>query len=86
LFWLVLQPAQADLCIEDPGHEVDLYVEAELAAMAAVWLGDITLPQAVRERRVLLSGPRELIRAFPTWLKLSRFAAVPRVGELPNPA
>jgi DNA-binding HxlR family transcriptional regulator len=85
LFWLVLQPAQADLCIDDPGHEVDLYVEAELAAMAAVWLGDITLAQALRERRVRLSGARELVRAFPTWLMLSRFAAVPRVGK-PSPA
>lgn len=78
LFWLLLQPSQVDLCVEDPGHEVDLYVEAELAAMAEVWLGETTLAEAVRRRRIGLSGPRELVRAFPTWLKLSRFAAVPR--------
>jgi len=83
MFWLLLQPSQADLCVEDPGHEVDLYVEAELPAMAAIWLGDSTLAQEVRQRRVRLSGPRELVRAFPTWLKLSRFAAVPRVANRP---
>jgi hypothetical protein len=74
----VLQPAQVDLCVDDPGYDVDLYVECEIAAMAAVWLGDLPLAQAVRARRVQLSGARELVRAFPDWLMLSRFAAVER--------
>jgi DNA-binding HxlR family transcriptional regulator len=77
-FWLVLQPAQVDLCVDDPGYDVDLYVECEIAAMAAVWLGDLALTEAVRARRVRMSGARELVRAFPDWLMLSRFAAVQR--------
>src|ERR1700704_2554384 len=31
LFWLMLERPQVDLCIDDPGFEVDLYVEADLA-------------------------------------------------------
>jgi len=67
-FWLVLDPAQAEVCIDDPGYDVDLYVDAELAAMAQVWLGDITLQNATRLGSVRLIGPRELARAFPGWL------------------
>ena len=77
-FWLVLQREQADLCVEDPGFEVDLYVDADLAAMAQVWLGDISFDTAQRSGAVRLSGPAELRRAFPSWLMLSYFAAVPR--------
>ena len=69
---------EADLCIEDPGFEVDLYVDADLTAVAKVWLGDITFESALRSGKVHLIGSRELARAFPSWLMLSHFAAVPR--------
>jgi DNA-binding HxlR family transcriptional regulator len=78
MFWLLLQPPDIDLCVEDPGHEVDLYVEADLPTMANVWLGDITLQDAIRHGRVRVAGPAELRRAFPGWLMLSRFASVER--------
>jgi DNA-binding HxlR family transcriptional regulator len=78
-FWLLLRREQADLCVEDPGFEVDLYVEADLAAMAKVWLGDMSFDVAARVGSVKLNGRSELRRAFPSWLMLSHFASVPRV-------
>lgn len=81
LFWLLLEHAQADLCLKDPGFDVDLYVEADLTAAAKVWLGDISFDSALRSGKLRLAGSRELTRAFPSWLMLSRFAAVPRPGE-----
>jgi DNA-binding HxlR family transcriptional regulator len=78
LFWLLLESRQADLCIDDPGFEVDLYVDADLAAMAKVWLGDISFESALGSGRVRVTGSRGLVRAFPSWLMLSHFAAVPR--------
>jgi DNA-binding HxlR family transcriptional regulator len=83
IFWLLLEPAEAELCIKDPGYEVDLYVEADLAELAKVWLGDIPYEHALRSGKVQLTGTRELMRAFPTWLMLSHFAAVPRPAPLP---
>jgi hypothetical protein len=46
--------------------------------MAKVWLGDITFETALRSEKIRLTGARELARAFPSWLMLSHFAAVPR--------
>ncbi|HET7765178.1 MAG TPA: hypothetical protein VFK92_08805, partial [Burkholderiales bacterium] len=83
LFWLLLERAQVDLCIEDPGFEVDLYVEAELAAMAKVWLGDVPFERVLRSDEVRLLGSRELAKMFPSWLMLSHFAGVPRPGSSP---
>ena len=86
LFWLILERSQADICIEDPGFEVDLYVDADVAAMAKVWLGDESFDGAVRSKGVVLVGSRELTRLFPTLLMLSRFAAVPRPAPAPSAA
>jgi DNA-binding HxlR family transcriptional regulator len=79
VFWLLLERARpAELCVRDPGYEVDLYVRADLAAFSGIWLGDRTYAQALASGAVRLSGPRSLARAFPSWLMLSRFAEVPR--------
>ena len=78
LFWLVLERTQVDVCVEDPGFDVDLYVDADLSAMAKVWLGDVSFESAVASRDVALVGSRELVSSFPKLLMLSRFAAVPR--------
>jgi len=77
-FWLLLERTKHDLCVRDPGFEVDLYVSADLAAFAGVWLGDLPIARALGSGSLRLSGPRALVRAFPGWLMLSRFADVPR--------
>lgn len=78
MFWLLLERSQIDLCIEDPGFEVDLYVEADLAAMIRVWLGDVLFETVLRTQEMQLVGRQALVKAFPSWLMLSRFAGVPR--------
>jgi len=76
--WLILERRGSDVCLKDPGHEVDLVVSADAGAMARVWAGAITFAQAVRDGGLRLEGPRDLVRAFPTWLLLSHFAQVER--------
>ncbi len=80
VFWLILERTAVELCIEDPGIETDVEVDADLAVMTAVWLGDIAFEEALRSKGVRLMGPRELSRGFPTWLMLSQYAAVDRPG------
>lgn len=77
-FWLLLEPSAIDLCLIDPGMEVDVYVDADLGTMTAVWLGDLSFSAAVRANRIRLTGRAPLVRQFPSWLLLSHFAGVPR--------
>ncbi|MEX2221183.1 MAG: hypothetical protein WEG40_05225, partial [Candidatus Rokuibacteriota bacterium] len=74
----ILERGGSDVCLKDPGYEVDLVVSADARAMARVWTGAITFAQAVREGGLRVEGPRDLVRAFPTWLLLSHFAHVER--------
>ena len=69
---------RADLCLKNPGGEVDLYVSVDLRSFARVWLGDLPFPEALRSGAIELTGRRNLARAFPSWLLLSTFADVPR--------
>ena len=78
IFWLIIETPEADLCLKDPGAEVDLYVSADLESFARVWMGDMALTDAIRAGHVRLSGRRDLVRGFPSWLLLSHFADVPR--------
>ena len=75
-FWMILNRPEVDLCLQRPGHEEDLKVIADLAALTAVWTGDRTIESVLAAGDVRLEGPRELRRAFPRWLALSVFAGV----------
>ena len=72
----MLSRADVDLCLTDPGFGVDLTVATSVRAMVEVWRGLSTFSQVTRDERLRLEGPRELRRAFPSWLMLSRFAPV----------
>lgn len=78
-FWLRIEHGDPDLCLTDPGFVVDLTVRANLRELTRVWLGDLPLARALTDGSIELEGPARLRRAFPTWLKLSSFASVPRV-------
>lgn len=73
-WWLVLEKPDVELCLTDPGHEVDLVVNAELFALTCVWMGEHNFEDALRQGEITLRGPPRLVKAFPTWLKLSIFA------------
>jgi DNA-binding HxlR family transcriptional regulator len=65
-FWLVVDGA-IDLCLVDPGREVDLWVYADLKALTQVWMGDHTMRQAIADGMIELVGDRGLARRFPGW-------------------
>jgi len=77
-WWLVLTPDDADLCDEDPGHDVDVTVRVPLRRMVEIWLGDASWNAALRSGDVRLEGRSDLCRGLPAWFTLSAFAAIPR--------
>jgi hypothetical protein len=79
--WLVLEKVGVDVCMRDPGYEVDLRVHADIGALARVWVGRVPFAQAVRSGGIRLEGPKALVRAFPGWLHLSPFARVLRQAQ-----
>jgi len=80
-WWLVVTEEETDLCLHDPGHEVDLYVISDLRTMTRVSLGDIPVRAAIDSGVIELHGARTLAENFARWLPLSPHAVVPRPPE-----
>jgi DNA-binding HxlR family transcriptional regulator len=74
-YWLVFEHGQTDLCLKDPGFEVDLFVQSSLRVLTQIWLGHITIDRAVRDERLRIEGSRRDVSAFRSWFSLSMLAA-----------
>jgi DNA-binding HxlR family transcriptional regulator len=77
-WWLVIADGEADVCDDDPGHEVTVSLTADLRALVQVWRGDRTWTEALRADQLRVHGPEAVRRALPGWFTLSLFASVPR--------
>jgi DNA-binding HxlR family transcriptional regulator len=75
-FWVVKDAGGPSLCTTDPGFDVDLVVDADLAAMHEVWVGRMPLRTAVRDGLVTFGGPPALVRRMPDVMLLSPVAEI----------
>lgn len=78
-FWLVSEDGDAEMCLKDPGYDVDLRVMADLRTFIEAWRGFRDFRAEIRAGRIRLSGPRDLRQRFPRWLRLHVLADMPRV-------
>jgi DNA-binding HxlR family transcriptional regulator len=76
-WWLVVYEGEVDVCMKDPGHDIDLEIRTDVRTLAGVWMGDIELGQALRDSRIRLTGPTQLKRNISTWLGTNYFADIP---------
>ncbi len=65
-FWLVNEDGDVDMCLKDPGYEVDVYVRSDLRRFIEAWRGIRDLRAEIRARRIELIGPPTLVRGFRT--------------------
>jgi DNA-binding HxlR family transcriptional regulator len=82
-WWLVVNNNNVDLCTQDPGKDVDIYINADARVLAGVWNGDLALTQAIADGRIKIHGLRELERSLPDWLGLNPYKDVRPVSSGP---
>ena len=73
-YWLVVEGRDVDLCSEDPGFEVELYVETSVRIMTMVWMGLTTIRAERETGRLHIEGDAEVAKSMQQWLGLSPFA------------
>ncbi len=76
-YWLVKDTHDGvlDLCLDDPGFDVDLTLTTDIETLARVWMGDIPLDMALRNRQIELDGSAAMRLSVYDWIGLSPFAA-----------
>jgi DNA-binding HxlR family transcriptional regulator len=73
-WWLVVENLTADLCRDDPGHEVSVVVESTVRALTEVWTGDSDPDQEIRAGKLSVLGAGRRGQTLWRWLGRSMFA------------
>ena len=74
-WWFLNQDGYTELCIEEPGHEIVVYLTTTLRDLIYVWRGDVPVDQALIDGRLDVHGPSGCRDPLSRWLKLSHFAS-----------
>lgn len=81
-YWLIHKPGEGvELCVSDPGFDVDLYVETEVPIMSGIYLGRRSLQREIDRGTLFLSGDSRLIKTFDRWLRFSTYASVEGIAR-----
>jgi DNA-binding HxlR family transcriptional regulator len=73
-WWLVVERGVADLCRDDPGHELTLIVDSSVRALTEIWTGDREAAAVLRTKELRITGPAGDAAQLWTWLGRSVFA------------
>ena len=73
-YWLVLDGGQPDLCLRDPGFDIDLLVSCTVRTLTEIWLGHLSVAAARKDGRLELDGAAKLADRFAAWFGGSVFA------------
>lgn len=74
--WLVFQKTEVDVCYVDPGFDIDVYIEASLRDMTQVWMGWVSLEEAMDDERLLITGSAKFTLNIRAWLGLSSVSGI----------
>jgi DNA-binding HxlR family transcriptional regulator len=66
-WWLLVDGDVVDLCTENPGKDVDLYINSSVRTIVEIWEGDLDIRTALRNGSIKAHGMRHLIRSMPDW-------------------
>jgi DNA-binding HxlR family transcriptional regulator len=77
-WWLIVNGDDVDLCTEDPGKDVDLYINSSVRTLVEIWEGDLEMRTALRNGSVKAHGVRHLIRTMPDWFGVCLYKDVRR--------
>ena len=83
-WWLVSQNGEIDLCLTNPGHEVDIVIKCSLKTMTAIWVCQQNFRDAVKKGDIKVLGDSKLTSNLQDWLRSSQLAKLGTIDELPE--
>jgi DNA-binding HxlR family transcriptional regulator len=71
ILWLILERSGADVCLKDPGYEIDLIFRGNIADFVRVYLGH-ALWREMKGKRISVEGDAKLVNQAPSWIRLDK--------------
>ncbi|MEZ5590987.1 MAG: helix-turn-helix domain-containing protein [Gammaproteobacteria bacterium] len=81
-WWLVVTGEEIDICVKDPGKDIDVYFTSSVKTMADIWMGDNTYKKAIRDGSLKIVGNKALTHNISAWMSNSIFADLPSAKEI----
>lgn len=81
-WWLVVKRDNVDICLEDRGHEIDVYFTTNLQTMIKCWMGEKNYNSAIKDQSLSLVGPSILTRNVESWLNKSFLSGIRSADEI----
>lgn len=81
-WWLLIRQDEIEVCLKDPGQNLDVTIEADLAAFTKVWTGYCRLEEALARGLVTFRGTASAIAHMHRMLKLSDEVVMRKRGTL----
>lgn len=75
-WWLVVSDDGVDLCTENPGKEVDVYINTSVRTLVEIWQGNLKIRTALHDQLVTTIGNSKLVRSMPEWLGICLYAHI----------
>lgn len=75
-WWLKIENGSVEACLDDEGHEVDVYFTSDLRTMTEVWMGDLSLTRAQDDGRLRIVGPSAYLRNLRSWFPRHLYAEI----------
>lgn len=79
-WWLIANSGEIDVCTDDPGKDVDLYITSSLRSMVEIWEGDLGIRSAQRQGVLKTQGNKHLAKTITEWLGINPYAGI-RPGD-----
>jgi DNA-binding HxlR family transcriptional regulator len=76
-WWIVVSGKQTEVCVKDPGKDVDVYLTTKVSCMTNAWLGQRTYRNVIKSGELKLVGPSMLTRSIGSWMTNCSLADLP---------
>ena len=73
--FILVRDGKAQVCDEDFGFDVNVYLPARLLTFGQIWFGELTIASAKAQDRLKAIGDAFYVRNLEKWLGTSQFAA-----------
>ncbi len=83
-WWLVSQNGEIDLCLNDPGYDVDIVITCSLKTMTEIWVCQRHFLDAVKQGDIKVIGDPKLTNKLQEWLRSSPLSKLGALGKSPK--
>jgi DNA-binding HxlR family transcriptional regulator len=83
-WWLISENGEIDLCLNDPGHDIDILIKCSLSTMTAIWTCQKKFKDAVSQGEISVLGDPELTCNLQDWLRSSLLSHLGTVEKIPT--